>query len=136
MFDMPEELRREPSDYFWDDFKRLESEIAQARESGDKHLESKNLGHMGGLYCFHWAGDIQHAVDYYQQALAIAREIGDKHLEANHLHGLGTCYGFTWDMTHHEYPQAIQFFEASLTLAREIGDRSQEGSCLGSLGTL
>jgi tetratricopeptide (TPR) repeat protein len=133
---MSEELRHEPSDYFWDTSKDLEAELALARATGDKQAESKKLGSLGGLYCFHWPGDIGQAVAYYQQALAVAREIGDKHLEANHLDGLGTCYGFTWAQEYHDYPKAIGFFDAALAIAREIGDRTHEAECLGHLGIL
>jgi hypothetical protein len=116
---MAEELRRESSDYFWDTFKELESEIARVRESGDKHLESKKLGHLGGHYCFHWPGDIQHAVDYYQHAVAIAREIGNKHLGADHLHGLGTCYG-TSELVSNRIPTSTTHSAASGRRARVL----------------
>ena len=133
---MSDDLRPEPSDYFVESNENLQADIARARELGDRQAESLTLGHLGGLYCFHWTGPIRRAVDYYQQALAIAREIGDKDLEADHLDGLGTCYGFTWDHKQHDFPLAIRYFEESLAIARETGNRKQEGSCLEHLGSL
>ncbi|GAB4151090.1 MAG: hypothetical protein Fur0046_30370 [Cyanobacteria bacterium J069] len=74
-------------------------------------------------------GNVERAIDYYQQALQFARETGDRQGEGRVLGDLGNAYDNLG-----EYEQAIDFHQQYLTIAREIGDRRSEGNALGDLG--
>jgi tetratricopeptide (TPR) repeat protein len=74
-------------------------------------------------------GNVERAIDYYQQALQFTRETGDRRGEGAALNNLGLAYK---DLG--QYERAIDFYQQYLTMAREIGDRRGEGNALGNLG--
>jgi tetratricopeptide (TPR) repeat protein len=81
-----------------------------------------------GLTC-HNLGQVEKAIDYYEQALAICREIEDRQDEGDTLGNLGLAYRALGQVE-----KAIEYHEQALTIAREIGDRRGEGNHLGNLG--
>jgi len=98
---------------------------AQARD--DRRAEGAFLGKLGQAY--HSLGQMEQAIENYEQALAISREIGDRHNEGALLGGLGNAYRGLGQVK-----QAIENYEQALAISREIGDRHNEGTWLGSLG--
>jgi tetratricopeptide (TPR) repeat protein len=54
----------------------LNSGLRAAQKIDDKRAESAFLGNLGIAY--HALGQVEKAIEYYEQALAIAREIGDR----------------------------------------------------------
>ncbi len=74
-------------------------------------------------------GQVEAALQSWQQALIIYREIKDRQGEENALGNLGNAYFFLGD-----YAKAIEYLQQSLAIAREIKDRLGEGQSLGSLG--
>ena len=70
-------------------------------------------------------GQVERAIDSYEQALAIAREIGDRRGEGADLGNLGNAYA---DLGQVE--RAIDSYEQALAIAREIGDRRGEGDSI------
>ena len=85
------------------------------------------LGNLGLAYSD--LGQVERAIDYYEQALAIAKEIGDRRGEGAWLGNLGLAYS---DLGQVE--RAIDYYEQALAIAKEIGDRRNEGAWLGNLG--
>jgi tetratricopeptide (TPR) repeat protein len=74
-------------------------------------------------------GEIEKAIEYYEQALAISREIEYKQLEGNTLGNRGLAYSALG-----EIEKAIEYYEQALAIHKEIGERDGEGVWLLSLG--
>ena len=72
----------------------IEAALAAARAQQDRRNEGAWLGNLGNAYAA--LGQVEQAIDYYQQALAIAREIGDRRGEGNHLGNLGNGVCRPW----------------------------------------
>jgi tetratricopeptide (TPR) repeat protein len=85
------------------------------------------LGNLGLAYSD--LGQVEKAIEYYEQALVISRGIGDRCGEGNHLGNLGLAYS---DLGQVE--KAIEYYEQALVISRGIGDRRGEGNHLGNLG--
>jgi tetratricopeptide (TPR) repeat protein len=85
------------------------------------------LGSLGLAYSH--LGQVEKAIEYYEQALVISREIGDRRNEGNHLGNLGSAYYHLGQVE-----KAIQYYEQALVIAREIGDRRGEGNALSNIG--
>ncbi len=105
----------------------FESQIAAAREIGDRQAEGNALNNLGIAYGL--LGDAHKAIEFYEEHLAIAREIGDRRGEGDALGNLGVTYRNLRDAR-----KAIELCEQALVIAREIGDRRGEGKALGNLG--
>jgi tetratricopeptide (TPR) repeat protein len=102
--------------------------LAAARRLKDRKAEGATLGTLGIVYKN--LGEIQRAIQFYEQHLTIAREIGDRRGEGAALGNLGIAYKNLG-----EPQRAIQFYEQALLIDREIGDRRGERNALGNLGT-
>jgi tetratricopeptide (TPR) repeat protein len=105
----------------------LELGIQAALADYDRHDESAFVNSLGLTY--RALGQVEKAIDYYEQALAIAREIGHRQMEGNSLGNLGNAYSVLGQVE-----KAIASFEQALAIAREIGHRQGEGNRLGNLG--
>ena len=74
-------------------------------------------------------GQIEAAIDHYNQDLAICREIGDSTGEGSVLGNLGTVY-----LTLCDYQKAIELFTESVAIAKQFGNIRSAGIFLGNLG--
>jgi tetratricopeptide (TPR) repeat protein len=101
--------------------------VEAARAVGDRRVEGADLGNLGVAYAD--LGEVQRAMEYYEQALVIAHEIGDRRNEGAWLGNLGLAYA---DLG--EVRRAIESYEQALVIARAIEDRQGEGAALGNLG--
>jgi tetratricopeptide (TPR) repeat protein len=102
--------------------------------------EGIQLGNLGNRYAE--LGDVQQAMDYYEQALTIFREISAastkgspewtaaRRGEGRNLSNLGNAY-----LTLGNARRAIDYYDQALAIAHEIGDRRGEGNRLGNLGS-
>ncbi|MEZ4673508.1 MAG: tetratricopeptide repeat protein [Caldilineaceae bacterium] len=104
-----------------------EAGLNAARTMEDRQGEGSWLGNLGLAYAE--LGQVERAIEYYEQALAISREIGHRQGEGNHLGNLGLAYA---DLGQVE--RAIKYYEQALAISREIGHRRGEGIHLGNLG--
>ncbi len=94
----------------------------------DKILQARHLGNLGSAYRV--LGEVQRAIEYFEQALTIARKTGYRRGEGTTLEDLGNVYRELGDVQ-----RAIECYEQALAIAREIGHRRGEGARLGNLGS-
>jgi tetratricopeptide (TPR) repeat protein len=97
--------------------------IARQRHAAHRRGEGNALGNLGNVYT--QLGQIQPAIEFYEQALAISREIGDRHGEVVDLNNLGTTH---YDLGDKE--RAIEFYELGLTIAIILDDRRGQAAAL------
>ena len=66
--------------------------------------------------CRLWVGgQVERAIEFYQQALAISKEIGDRRAEGSHLGNLGNAYAALGQVG-----RAIECMAAALAIFEEI----------------
>ncbi|MCD4843428.1 MAG: tetratricopeptide repeat protein, partial [Methanosarcinales archaeon] len=73
------------------------------------------LGSLGLAYSD--LGQVDTAIEYYDQALVISREIGDRRGEVVWLGSLGNAYGYLG-----EVEKAIEYYVQGLTIGKNIKD--------------
>jgi tetratricopeptide (TPR) repeat protein len=114
--------------YWTERLTALNAVLASARVLNNRQNEGIFLGNLGIAYAE--LGQVERALEYYQQALEISRETGDQSGESRDLGNLGIAYRHLGQLE-----RAIGYHEQALEIAREIGDRNGEGGHLGNLGT-
>ncbi len=97
------------------------------RKKMTRDRRGRLLGTVGLAYAR--LGQVERAIEFYEQHLAIAREIGDRRGEGNALGNLGGAYYRLGQLE-----RAIEFHEQALIISRETRDRRGEGGDLGNLG--
>jgi tetratricopeptide (TPR) repeat protein len=113
---------------YWTDLvTAIETGLAAAQNLNNRQGEGAHLGNLGLAYSD--LGQVEKAIDYYEQALAIARDIGYQCNEGSWLGNLGLAYR---DLGQIE--KAIDYYEQALAIARDIDYRRNEGIWLGNLG--
>ncbi len=108
---------------------RYEQALALVRRAGDRWMEGRVLGHLGGLS--QEIGAVDASRQFYERALGIHREVGDRRFEGIALANLGSY--------HHEKRsegRARALFEDALRVHREVGNRRSEGMVLSNLASL
>jgi tetratricopeptide (TPR) repeat protein len=105
----------------------LELGIRAAQKLTNRFVEGAFLGNLGSAFFF--LGQVERAIDYYQQALVISREIGPRYNEGVWLANLGNAYT---SLGREE--RAIDYYQQALVIAQEMGDRRNAGRNFGSLG--
>jgi tetratricopeptide (TPR) repeat protein len=105
----------------------LESALAAARQLKDRAFEGRHLGSLGSAHTA--VGEMDEAIELFNQQLAIARETGDRNAEGSALGNLGSANLVIGEIRH-----AIDLFEQALTIFREFNDRRAEEMVLGNLG--
>jgi len=83
------------------------------REIGNRRGEVADLSNLGSA--FYNLGEIDKAMNYYQQQLKIAQEIGDRNGEANALRGQAICL-----QKKNDPEQAIEKAESALRTFEQI----------------
>jgi tetratricopeptide (TPR) repeat protein len=89
--------------------------------------KSAHLMRLG--HCYANLGQVNAAIDYYQQALTIDRDIGNRGGEAARLGSLGNCYAHLGQIS-----TAIDYYQQALTIDRDIGNKKGEATALCCLG--
>jgi tetratricopeptide (TPR) repeat protein len=114
--------------YIWGHYLRLVEmrEILRGRLI-DHRLRVANLGNLGRAY--HYLGQLEKAIQLYEELLSIARRIDDRHSESVWLGYLSHTYRVLG-----EVGRSIETQQQALTIARELNDLSEEGRHLGDLG--
>ncbi|WP_341406188.1 ATP-binding protein [Luteolibacter soli] len=105
----------------------LEAQLRAAGRIGHREAEAYAWGNLGNAHSV--LGDVNRAIECYEQLLKIVRELGDRHGEGEALGNLGTAHSALGDDR-----TAIGYYEQHLAIARESDDRRGEGIALGNLG--
>ena len=121
--------------YRWGDYttlvelyeKLLPEHFGDEPKLTSRHNHGAILGNLGNTYSA--LGQVERAIEYYEQALAISQEIGDRCNEGTWLGNLGNAYYVLGQVE-----RAIKYYEQALTISQEIDDRRGEGADLGNLG--
>jgi tetratricopeptide (TPR) repeat protein len=74
-------------------------------------------------------GDMEKALQKFEQALSIFQRVGQKKGEAACLNNIGLVYR-SWG----QYAKALEYYEKSLAITRKIGDVKGEGVTLNNIG--
>ncbi|MBO0783948.1 MAG: tetratricopeptide repeat protein, partial [Ktedonobacteraceae bacterium] len=94
---------------------------------GDRSVEAGTLNNIGVVYGL--LGEMQKALDYYNQALLLSQAVGDRSQEAVTLRNIGAAYHFLG-----KKQKALDYYNQALPLSRAVGDRSQEAKTLSNIG--
>ncbi len=106
----------------------LKAGLAAAQGLGRPDDEGAFLTHLG--IASSALGQVDRAIEYYQQALALHHEMGNRHGQGAVLGNLGIVYG---GLGRHE--QAIEYFQQALIIEEEIGDHQGQMAQLANLGS-
>ena len=74
-------------------------------------------------------GDVQRAIEFFEQQLKIVRDVGDRQSEDITIGNIGLAY-----MKLGKLRRAIEYFERALTIEREIGNQRGEAYSLWNIG--
>ncbi|MEW6496757.1 MAG: tetratricopeptide repeat protein, partial [Cyanobacteriota bacterium] len=96
----------------------------QEREVQAKQLLQEGVGQLN-------RGQIQAALEKFQQALTIYEAIGERANIAVSLNNIGEAYRQLG-----QYSQALESYQQALTIRQDLGDRKGEGRTLNSIGLL
>ncbi|MBL4657614.1 MAG: tetratricopeptide repeat protein, partial [Flavobacteriales bacterium] len=88
---------------------------------------AKCLSNLGIVYEFE--GNIQKAIEYYNQSIELYRELGNDEGVANNLNNLGAVSFYQGD-----YNQAIDYWYRALKIQEELGNIHGVANCLNNLG--
>jgi CHAT domain-containing protein/Tfp pilus assembly protein PilF len=96
---------------------------------GDRAVEAATLDSIAGVYDS--LGEMQKALDKYNEALPIRRAIGDRRGEASTLNNIGVAYGALG-----ETRKALEKYSEALPIFRAVGDRRGEADILHNVGAV
>lgn len=105
----------------------LEMGLVVAQQRGDSIREALFFNELG-LDSF-VKGDIQQALQFYNQALPLRRLVGDKRGEATTLSNIGSIYSAQGNTE-----QTAHFYHQALLLFQETGDKKGEANVLNKFG--
>ncbi len=91
--------------------------------------QATTLNYIGRAY--KELGELNKALDYFQQALGIYREVVDKLGEADTLHDIGSIW-----KTRGELDTALDYYQKALPMQRIVGDKSGEATTLNDIGSI
>ncbi|MFQ5925321.1 MAG: tetratricopeptide repeat protein [Dehalococcoidia bacterium] len=103
-----------------------EAETA-ARQAKDNEGLAAALGNIGIIYRI--KGELDKALEIFEQVLKTERKIGRRWGEANALGSIGLVY-----QTKGELDKALDYYQQSLKINREIGRKEGEASVMGNIG--
>jgi len=103
--------------------------VAQAQTNQDRKAEALRLTKVGLRQLD--IGQVQEALQTFEQALVIYRAIGDRQGEGAVLNNIGLVYDNLG-----QYPQSLKYYEQSLVITKDIGDKAGEGAVLNNIGAV
>jgi len=107
--------------------KWLHTLTALLDENPDQNkFRAKLLDSLGRLH--QAIGNLDNALEHYEQSLSIQQEIGDKAGEGSTLNNISQIFKARGD-----YDTALKYLKQSLDIRQEIGDKSGEGTTLNNI---
>ena len=103
-----------------------------AREIGDKYLEAKASGNLGGVYFA--TGQTNKAITLVEKEVAYAKEVGDSEMERIALQNLAHC--FLQRRNPGDVDHAIRVLEQQLTFVRHANNKYELMLISGNLAYL
>ena len=100
-----------------------------SRAIGDRRVEAATLTSIGAVY--RSLGEMQKALEKFNEALPICRAVGDRSGEAGTLNNIGAVYRSLG-----ETQKALEKFNEALPIYEAVGDRSGEAGTLNNIGTV
>jgi CHAT domain-containing protein len=94
---------------------------------GDRRGEASTLNNIGLVYDS--LGELQKALEFYNQALPLLRVVGNRRGEASTLNNIGFVYNSLGELQ-----KALEFFNQALPLSQAVGDRAGEATTLNNIG--
>ena len=98
-------------------------------EMGNRIGEGNALTNIGVAY--YYLGELQKALENYNEALPIFREIGNRRMEAAALDNIGTVYYALGDLR-----KSLEKHNEALPIIRKVGDRNSEANTLTNIGVV
>lgn len=110
----------------------LEEAIREESDIQEKQIKSRkgDLLHQGGIL-YWYKGDLDQALEHYQQNLLIKEELGNRRGIADSLNNLGLVYWSKGDLD-----RALEYYQRSLTISEELGNKRQIATLLSNLGNV
>lgn len=111
--------------------KTFEEVLALVRKIQERQGEGATLNQIGSVY--YNLGDLQKALDYYQQALAIFKERGTDGLnhQGHSLNNIAAVYQYLG-----QYQKALDYYQQALIVRRQVADRGGEGTTLNNIAAV
>ena len=103
--------------------------VLLARSKSDKGVEAHALHKMGVSAYF--SGNLEQALQHYQQSLSLFESIGDEGSMAMVLNDMGRFHG---KQTDHE--KALSLYNRALVLAKKAGNADLEANTLNNIGSI
>ena len=100
----------------------VSAQTTQERKAEALRLNDIGIGQFN-------TGQLQEALQTFDQALSIFKAIGDREMKGTVLNNIGLVY-----RTLGQYPQALKYYEQALVIANEVGDKAGVGTTLGNIG--
>lgn len=101
--------------------------VAQAQTTHDKETQGDRLFQTGTEQFRQ--GQLQQALQTYQQALAIVREVDNRAGEGWALNNIGEAY-----LILGQYQTALAYYQQALAIREDVGDRAGKGVTLYNMG--
>jgi CHAT domain-containing protein/Tfp pilus assembly protein PilF len=100
---------------------------AQAQTTQEQGNEAVRLNKLGLRQLD--TGQVQAALQTFEQALSIFKAIGNRKSEETVLNNIGEAYRSLG-----QYPQALKYFEQALVIAKQVGDNAGVGTIFNNMG--
>jgi tetratricopeptide (TPR) repeat protein len=101
----------------------------QTTSVGEPQEQIAKIGNEG--HAARDKGDLNQAIQYYEQALDLSRKLEDRGNELTWLHNLANAFAVVGQQS-----RAVDYYLQALKISQEIGDRRTEASILGNLGNI